>query len=81
MKSVSKISLSNYFSAMKKYGRNLFITHLPRKMKWDSYFLSVFCSAAIIISLERSSFIRQKVLKKFFARLPINFHFQHFLLA
>ena len=51
-KSVTNICLSNYFSAMEKYyGRNLFITHLPRKMKWDSYFLSVFCSAEIIVPL------------------------------
>ena len=57
LKSVSKIFLSNYFCAMKKYGTNLFITHLSRKMKWDSYFLNVFCATTeILLSLEQASF-------------------------
>ena len=41
--------VSDYFCVMKKYDdNNLFITYLPRKMKWDSYYLLVFCSAEII---------------------------------
>ena len=45
------------------------------------FFVAVFdrLLLLVLVWIERSSFIRQKVLKKFFARLPINF--QHFLLA
>ena len=53
-----------HFSAKMKYGRNLFITHLPRKMNWDSYFLSVFCSAENIVPLS-ILFLLKRVFLKF----------------
>ena len=52
IKLVTHIGLSSYFCAMKKYGANLFTTHLPRnKMKRDSHFLLVFFPAEIILQL------------------------------